>query len=690
MTIETKNQNENSDQNDLNLKKLENEINELRDFKQDNDKIEWVFNGQSVEKTLNDWLMEALKKVDSKKIQKIIDKIENVYKDPTLNLDDSIKKDLQVLWSALSWILIQRNNEKDQEFKKQSFDKFKSMIENNQLDRLNTLKNKEIEEVVNFVKNPNNKREVFYLYPKMKVAPKPENFKSTDEKFFKVVLNAIKDTYPQIDDEDAMKNFKLDEAFKDVKSAKDLANLVHIYLWISWNWENLNLDYAKNLDQKWFLGNDFVKKFNEINTERISKNNKLAEDINLDFSEDLMKNFTIEWWELKYKGERFDQNAMLKYFSDSIMPSLDEWDFITNEKSDLVSKIYNNVSEKIIAKLKERKQDISDELWWMDDEDFVAMKNKLDDKMFIEIKDGEISYDPKKAKDYLSSLRNTEWSELKAKYWTPEWRAWVSAVQILLNSQEWDKIIVDGKFGSETRDRVQAFQEKYNENIPEWAVKLGVDGLPWKDTIAVLLDGKIGDTIREWEWKINENGKVIFDNIKKNLDEKTGRMYIEIDNGSGETQRYYEYRKGMNGLWYRSGINNKNNWYLCIWNFKNGNLDWKWIVEWADWDKYEWNWKNDVMEWQGTYTWADWGKYEWNWKNGKKEWQGTYTWKIWNKIKWNWENNALYGNAKVTLKSDGAEIDVTWNTDKELWEVTTEWEYKGKFISSETWEFVNE
>ena len=42
----------------------------------------------------------------------------------------------------------------------------------------------------------------------------------------------------------------------------------------------------------------------------------------------------------------------------------------------------------------------------------------------------------------------------------------------------------------------------------------------------------------------------------------------------------------------------------------------------------------------------------------------------------------------MKLKSDGTEIDVIWDRDKGSWEVTTEWEYKNKYIDHTTWELI--
>ena len=171
----------------------------------------------------------------------------------------------------------------------------------------------------------------------------------------------------------------------------------------------------------------------------------------------------------------------------------------------------------------------------------------------------------------------------------------------------------------------------------------------------------------------------MFDNgIEIKIDNKNGRKYFEKEE-NWETKRYYEYRKGMNWLWYYSGINEDHYWFLYVWEFKDGNCDWEGIQKWANWDKYEWNFKNGYQEWKWIYTWANWGKYDWEWKNGncewiwvrtradwdeydwewvndKMEWQWTYTWANWSKYKWNWKNGKMEWKWTFTIHSEGDKV----------------------------------
>ena len=708
------------------LQNLIKEIDEIKDTaNKSDDKIDWVFaeatEWQDLEKTLNQWLLDSLNKQDIWTLQILVWEIWRISRDSSLNLSDNVKKSVDDLLKLMLQVLDKKHNqwlleesEQEKKLQKKSFDDFKSLIENNQLDDLNGLDDKDIDNVVKFVQDDNNKWATFDLYYKMQNADFPDNFRSTDRKYFNQVKAAIKEKYTtELFDltSESVWNVNLIEVFKDKQKAEDLNNLAKEYLWKeNWAWEKLedNEWEWKFPEWKTFKRGDFIAKFNEINDKRISDNNEIVENINLAISEEEMKKFTIEDWTLKYDGQEFNQEMMLQQFWNLINPELDKWDFIWNEKANIATKIYEKVSTKIKEDLwnpdtDDVNQEISSDQWAMTDADFDAMKNLLWEKMFIEKwDDGKISYSPQKAKDYLSSLRDTEWKDFKGKFWTPEWRAWVSAVQILLNAGEWDKIKVDWKFWQETRDRVKAFQEKYNQNKPEWTVDLKVDWFPWKNTLAVLLDGKIWDTIFEdWLWHI-ENWRIVFDNIQEQTD-ADGKKFIEV-----EWKKYYEYKDGMNGLWYESGISPDNFWYLFIWNFENGKRKWQWTMTWANWDKYEWQWENDFQEWQWTYTWADWEKYEWKYKKGKKErrwtytwanwtkyewgfkndkreWKWTLTWANWNILKWTWNDGSI-SEGKFTLKWTETELDVTRDATKKMMMVTSEWEYKGKFINDDTWE----
>ena len=179
-------------------------------------------------------------------------------------------------------------------------------------------------------------------------------------------------------------------------------------------------------------------------------------------------------------------------------------------------------------------------------------------------------------------------------------------------------------------------------------------------------------------WKFS-NWKFIFNEGVEKYDGNW--KYIEI----GEI-RYYEWSEGMNWFWYRCVPDWSWDYYFLCWEFKDGHIM-QWIQMFHYWYKYVGQFKNDLERWQWRYTWTDWSKYIGQLKNGRKEWQWTYTCINWNILTWIWKNDFI-SEGKIKLKSDGTEIDVIRDRDEVLWEVTTEWEYKGKYIDYDTWEFV--
>lgn len=99
----------------------------------------------------------------------------------------------------------------------------------------------------------------------------------------------------------------------------------------------------------------------------------------------------------------------------------------------------------------------------------------------------------------MEGLKDTARKNLKKKFWTTEWIARISAVQILLNEnagENWTKIKVDWKFWRQTRDRVKKFQED---------TKLINDGLPWSHTIEKLIEQDTNANANQTDTKADPN-----------------------------------------------------------------------------------------------------------------------------------------------------------------------------------------
>lgn len=110
MTAETYEdlKNNESIQLDDNLQNLIKQIDEIKDTKKDNDKIEWVFTDttewQAIEKALNEWLRESLY-LNPNTCKILANEINRILNDSNLQFNDDIKNSLVSLLDFLKWVL---------------------------------------------------------------------------------------------------------------------------------------------------------------------------------------------------------------------------------------------------------------------------------------------------------------------------------------------------------------------------------------------------------------------------------------------------------------------------------------------------------------------------------------------------------------------------------------------------------
>lgn len=321
--------------------------------------------------------------------------------------------------------------------------------------------------------------------------------------------------------------------------------------------------------------------------------------------------------------------------------------------------------------------EISSDLRWMSDSDFEAIQKSMGDKMFIEKKDdGKVSYNLEKTKDYLWTMRDKNWSELKINV------AYISAIQILLNSSnEWDKIKIDWKFNDETKSRVKVFQENYNRNVPEWAVSIDADGFPWKKTIAILLDGKVLKTKSTSSSNISSSSEnktsvhnvegddkipdISLSELKKLGTYDISNIWTFTDQGfvlknwmekSDSRWKYllinwvkiYELNDNKNWVFYDIYKSKTGNYCFSFWQYIDWNRDWRNSCTISNWEKYVGSYRKDYREWQWTCKYKNWSRYDWKWKDGLKEWKWSFQ-EDWIKYSWEWNNGKIikctsYGN----------------------------------------------
>ena len=114
--------------------------------------------------------------------------------------------------------------------------------------------------------------------------------------------------------------------------------------------------------------------------------------------------------------------------------------------------------------------------------------------------DGVKSYLWKLSKSLEGKQGKEAWKYLNE--WGSRQYAWIMAVQIALETQEYDVGVIDGLLwgpGSHTRRAVWSFQEKWNENHKDEKDKLlVVDWLPGKATINALLEA-MGWAVEDWD-----------------------------------------------------------------------------------------------------------------------------------------------------------------------------------------------
>jgi len=706
------------------IQALKNEIKDLRDNNPEND---W-FNAEIMTNNeLNSSLTEAL--LNNRKT------LNNLVKE----LSKIIEKNPSTTTEARNLLILLQWVQEKAEFNRLNGIMSAERINLNDLWKFN---DQEIKLVCDYIKKNYWTKEIVSFREKMKRIDYSAQSIKIENKKAASNYQLIKDAMSSFSDnpQEQLKNMELNEIFENIKADK-LKELAKNYLGIDdWKGEEIPRDtpIIIEADKRWlYSSQEFVWRFNTVNESRKSNNEKIADDFSLSddaFTGDILNDFKVIDNKLQYKWKPYENwNITAVFWEKHINPALNKWDFIWAEKATIESKICDKIADAIKDKLQNSDQAVNSESWKMSIDNFNQIKSALWDKMFINMDDHDnVTYIPQKAKNYLWEFRGKEWANIKQTFRTPEWMAYVAALQILLNADYGANIKVDGKWTDrgETREAVRNFQNAYNNKGTDW-VNLNTDGLPWKRTLEALLDGQYGDTKLDWQWEISQDWtKITF--LKWSgitIDHDHTWSFITIDN-----VRYYERKKGMDGNWYQIGVVDwlsylytwpfKNglmdwekwtitraNWNKYVWEFKDGERSWKWTFTLPSWTKYEWDFVNWNFEWKWTYTWADWGKYVWDFVNWNFEWKWTRTWADWDKYEWdfvndklswkwtftwsNWNiltgtrNNGHISEGKVTLKWTTTELNVTRDETKESWMVTSEWEYKGHFISDETWEFVD-
>lgn len=135
--------------------------------------------------------------------------------------------------------------------------------------------------------------------------------------------------------------------------------------------------------------------------------------------------------------------------------------------------------------------------------------NSITAEKFYEIKDGTVHYHMDLVKQYLRTIKDKEWKDLKAENSS----AWIMAVQIGLESlwkEEYDVGRIDGilrsknQTESHTMKAIKKFQKDHG---------LTEDGYPGKETIKELLKVLNGEEIINDHWLTNPVEEVVNDQV---------------------------------------------------------------------------------------------------------------------------------------------------------------------------------
>ena len=309
------------------------------------------------------------------------------------------------------------------------------------------------------------------------------------------------------------------------------------------------------------------------------------------------------------------------------------------------------------------------EIDWVQQQVKAELQDLQKESFYTTWEDGKVNYDMDAVKNYLTTIKQKNWSDLTSKNSS----AWIMAVQIALEKRGIDVGKVDGIFGAGTKAAVKKFQE---EN------KISADGLPGPQTIAKLLAETPANTTEtpakptETPANTTETGtetlekmdltKVNVDVLKKTYGEPIDKNWKGFQEKGKVIEiwglKFKKWTEGMTGLGYKvnkfkSGLSMmylgqyidgaltgkwvevRRHWEAYQWDFLEDARNWKGKLYWDDWTIDEWGRKEDVHDGRGVKTWPDWQKFEGHREWGLKKWRGTTTYPNGDKVSINYERN---------------------------------------------------
>ena len=350
------------------------------------------------------------------------------------------------------------------------------------------------------------------------------------------------------------------------------------------------------------------------------------------------------------------------------------------------------------------------EIDWVQQQVKAELQDLQKESFYTTWEDGKVNYDMEAVKNYLTTIKQKNWSELTSKNSS----AWIMAVQIALEERGIDVGKVDGIFGAGTRAAVRTFQEKNG---------ITADGLPGKQTIEKLLEWEDKkpewenkkpewedkktewedkkteweDKKTEWEDKKTEWGdkktewgdkktetltetsekmdltKVNIDVLKKVYGETIDKNWKGFQEKGNVIEiwglKFKKWTEGMTGLGYKVTTKYDDGlWHLDIGQYVDGALTGKWVYLPWYWYTYQWDFVQWLRDWKGKGSRAGLKTYEWGRKQGRIDGRGVEIYRDWTKFeghrkRWGrqWRGTSIYPNGdKRTINYE--------NNDKWKWD----------------------
>ncbi len=505
---------ENLDNNSDNYKDrindLKKEIKELTDDDTNNDEIQSeILNAETG--ALNGELSTALDNCKRKVVNDLVESLKEIRQKNGWTLASNVEKLLNIL---------------EQKQADRIFNDFDGMMTIDKLRDLNSFTDDEIDALKNAitVEPPIiSKEKALQLYTKMTSIWPVRHFWSTDQNYYNNIKSAIEGKYTLHNDfrwaaaaNEQLWELQLNELFPAGLTADDLNEILKQHsLKDDFVWDGSNIWdefwFKNKTDEEKIDGSDFISKFNEYNTERISRIEKTWYEIvaNLDvtwLTYNVESGKFVKGWQEVWFRELSDVDESNKYEKWFNLLSISELgkDHFKSIREWRETALINRIEARDEARDREESWEFVDGSNLMGNKtvDTVTKINWegwiLENDQFLKLDvNNKLQYNVQKAGEYLKNTIAGNKYDVNGgqRKWTEEILrnpqskdalAWFAAAQILLNDHYksedgYKQLKIDWMIGPKTREITQKFQNDYNR---EKNISANDDGYLKPDTIA--------------------------------------------------------------------------------------------------------------------------------------------------------------------------------------------------------------